>query len=368
MFATTKSIPGSRASVTPSETPDREALSRLNAVRFIVVLLIGIGYASTMAKGPQANEWLFFLGYNPSLYGLQVLFFISGWLALRSLSRGRTIRQFVASRARRILPLAALYTLAVVTILYPLVCDHDAPVVKSSADLVLYFIKTVTLIAPGQPMPGALDQALYACILQGAIWSLRWGAIAYIGLLTLWVVGLRGRYIFAALAIITAIFHVCLGWWIDQSGQELFPALAIGARFGFAFLMGVAAYSWRDRLPKTGRGWGLIAAVMLGAAMTHYYGFRWSYTIEIMAASSWCALALALMHSRLTALQNWPDLIVPLYLGVWPTAQVILWAVPDVSVPALVSASVGTALALALLVRGGITLISRPVHRRIQTA
>ena len=59
-----------------TESNDKGFLSRLNAVRLIVVTLIAIGYASTMSIGPGSVEWLNTFGYDPSLYGLQVLFFL----------------------------------------------------------------------------------------------------------------------------------------------------------------------------------------------------------------------------------------------------------------------------------------------------
>jgi peptidoglycan/LPS O-acetylase OafA/YrhL len=348
----------------PQVSPaDASVLARINAVRLIIVGFIGLGYASTMAVGPQSKEWLNTFGYDPSLFGLQVLFFLSGWLAWRSLSQGRSPAAFILSRAKRVLPWLALYTLIIVALVYPLLCDPDAPIVKNAAALSLYFLKTVTLVQPGQPMPGALDNALYACLLQGAIWSLRWGAIAYIGLLSAYMLGLRHRLWYLAFFVIAVCAHIAVNAWTDQSGSAHLIPIIPGLRLAFPFLLGIAAYGWKDRLPTDPRGWLLISAMTLGGAAVHYYGFRWSYTIEILAMTGWCGLAMALLHSQLRWLKNWPNLVLPLFLGVWPTAQVLLAIFPTITVPMLVVASLTTALALAAFFWS----LKRLVHRRIQT-
>lgn len=347
---------------------DAHVLARLNAVRLMVVGFIGVGYASTMSVGPQAREWLNTFGYDPSLFGMQVLFFLSGWLAWRSLSMGRSPLAFIRSRATRTLPWLAFYTVIVAAILYPALCDPAAPNVKDVGALILYVVKTVTLIDPGQPMLGALDNALYACLLQGAVWSLRWGAIAFAGLLVAYAIGIRHRYLYLALFVVTICAHIAVNAWTDQTGSDsLFPIIP-GLRLAFPFLLGIAAYQWKDRLPTHAFGWVLIAVAALGGASLHYYGLQWSYVIEIMAMIGWSALTMALLHSRPRWLTNWPNLVLPFLLGVWPTTQVILIAFPDITVPALISASVGTAFALAVVFVGLKRVAVRTVHRRIQAA
>lgn len=347
---------------------DVAVLVRLNAVRLIIVGFIGLGYASTMAVGPHSKEWLNTFGYDPSLFGLQVLFFLSGWLAWRSLSQGRSAKAFILSRAKRTLPWLALYTLIVVVVLYPLLCDPYASITKSTGQRALYFLETASLINPGQPMPGALDNALYACLLQGAIWSLRWGAVAFIGLLVAYKIGLRHRLWYMSVFAITVCAHIGVNAWSDQTGSDLLFPIIPGLRLAFPFLLGIAAYQWKNRLPKHALGWLVISMIALGGASLHYYGLRWSYVIEIMSMTGWCALAMALLHSQFRALENWPNLVLPFFLGVWPTAQVLLATFPTIAVPILVGASLIIALALAALFVSLKRLAIRPVHRRVQPA
>ena len=351
-----------------TESNDKGFLSRLNAVRLIVVTLIAIGYASTMSIGPGSVEWLNTFGYDPSLYGLQVLFFLSGWLAWRRLSLGRSVQSFVHNRALRILPWVALYTAIVVAGLYPVLCDHDAPLTKGITDLFLYFVKTVTLIQPGEPMPGALDSALYACSLQGTIWTLRWGALAYIAILVLHSLRLRQNSLYLIALIGMIIGHIAVNSWTDMTEAETLQPLIPGLRLGMAFLLGIVVRQNMHHLPKTLRGWLIIAFSLIGLAAAHYYCFPWSYGIELIATAGWCALAMALLYSKSNLLSDWTDIILPVYLGIWPITQVWLYAVPDIDVPQLIILALATTFAVAIAFRGLASLLLRPIHRRVQTA
>jgi len=359
----------SSTTVTDPESGPAETaiLARLNAVRLIVVVFIALGYASTMAVGPSSQEWLNSFGYDPSLFGLQVLFFISGWLAWRSLSRGRSAREFIRSRARHVLPWLALYTAIVAAILYPLLRDNSAETTLGAFGLIGYFLTTTTLIQPGQAMPGALDGALYPGLLQGAIWSLRWGGIAYAALLIAALVGLRRRMWYAAALVIVLGAHVGVNMWTDQTGSAQLTKIIPGLRLAVPFLLGICAYGWRERLPRTSAGWFILSILALAATVIHYYGFGWSYAIEIMAMTGWCALAMSLLHSRTPILRNWPRLALTLFLGAWPMAQLLLALFPAISVAALVGATLICAFGLAVaLVSLGRIIRTRHVHRRIQ--
>ena len=95
-------------------------MPRMNAVRALVVLVIAFGYASTMPLGPGNREYLAFLGVDPSWVGIQVLFFLSGYLALKSVRRHGSAIKYLTSRIARNIPLLALFTLIAVLVIYPM--------------------------------------------------------------------------------------------------------------------------------------------------------------------------------------------------------------------------------------------------------
>ena len=330
--------------------------------------LIAIGYASTMPIGPGSREWLNLFGYDPSLYGLQVLFFLSGYLAWRSLSQGRTGLAFFRNRAIRNWPWVIGYTALVVVLLYPVMCDHDARNVMTIPELLIYFLKTVTLIQPGTQLHGALDNALYACLLQGTIWTFRWGVVAYILLNLLYALRIRKPALYGLGLIALILAHVALNSWTDKTGSDAFASILPGVRLGIAFCFGIVVRQMMHRLPRKARGWALLSVGMLGLAALNYYGFRWTYGIELFATAGWCALAMALLHGSNTLLTDWIDIVVPTYLGIWPITQAWLAAMPTLSVSQLVTLSVGTTVLVALFFRVLGRVLWRFVHRRIQTA
>ncbi|MGB6231133.1 MAG: hypothetical protein WBF53_13515 [Litorimonas sp.] len=348
------------------DRPDA-ALAALNAVRLIVVLFIGMGYASTMAKGPGTPEWLALFGFDPSYLGLQILFFLSGYLAWRSLAHHGSPVRMLRSRARRNLPWVALYTLLVTAVLYPLLCNHDAPMVKGTADLALYFIRTATLIDPGTPMPGALDDALYACLLQGAIWSLRIGALAFIGLALIWAVGLRSRHWTAILCGTSLTAFVATSVLVDRMEMAQFVTAKSMLSFAWPFLLGAALFSYRESLPRSGWAWGLIAAILIGLATLHWSQLPWSYAVSVLVTGGLCALATALLFARPAILCHWPNLALPVFLGVWPTTQSVLHLWSGLSTPALVFLSLAVTFGLAIAFKAAASVVlAKPVHRRVQ--
>ena len=147
-------------------------------------------------------EWGRHWGYDPSWYGIQLLFILSGFLAARSMARGRTVTAFLRSRARSVWPALIAVTALSVCFIYPVMCTTDAAARMSVPDLAGYFLKTIFLIEPGARMPGLLDDAKYMCLLQGTIWTLRIGLILHIGFLLGWAARIfQNKNIVLALSI-----------------------------------------------------------------------------------------------------------------------------------------------------------------------
>jgi len=114
--------------ISTSQTLD--FMPKLNALRVIIVLMIALGYASTMPLGPvdasgaHNAEWFSHLGYDPSWIGISLLFFFSGFLAKRSLDRHGSPAKYLESRFLRNAPLLVFITMIVVLVIFPIFGDH----------------------------------------------------------------------------------------------------------------------------------------------------------------------------------------------------------------------------------------------------
>lgn len=333
-------------------------LIRLNAVRTIIVLIIAIGYASTMSPFSGQYEVLRHLGYDPSWFGLQILFCLSGYLAVRSLTRHGSSLRYLTSRVLRNSPLLVAYTLAAVAIIYPLFCQTDASTPQEIAKLTRYFFLTVLCIDPGAQLPGLLDDAKYMCLIQGAIWTFRWGALAHIAMAIGWRLNiLKSKHILLALAIFSTIFYGAVGYVAAKNGLEsTFPAFA-GIRLGYAFLAGAALYGWQDKLPKTPLGKGALLVGLISLAAFQYSYLPWTPAIEICGTFFWTYLAIVIIQTplRVTAwMNNWPNIVLGLYLGNWGVSQTLILMYPKLHGWPLIGCSLIATTLIAVLTHAAI--------------
>ncbi len=345
-------------------------LPRLNAVRLLVVMAIAFGYASTMPIGPHAMETGAHLGYEPSWIGIQILFLLSGGLAYRSLSAGRKGLAYLSSRIWRVLPLLLAVTLTTVLLLYPVFGKSLATPSETTAELLKYMFYTVTCIDPGRPLPGLLDNALYTCLIQGAIWTLRWGLIIHIGvaLLGRFETLLKPRIILLASLLATMAYAVVYFLTIKMSIEALYTPL-IGLRLGHAFLLGMALWAYRNRLPRSAPARSLTLLAFGGFAAANYMFAPWTPFIEITLTLFWgyCAWLLATSTSpKLAFLSGWPHLALGLYLLNWPTAQILLHIYPDLGRDTLPMLSLPLSMVMTFLTYWALTgRINAWVSRRL---
>jgi len=314
---------------------DKGHLGWLGPVRMLVIALIAFGYASTMPRGPENPEYLNIFGYDPSWYGIQMIFMISGFLALRSLQRHGSALKLLASRIARNAPTVIVFTLLVIAVLFPL---FSAPLAAGETRLgqhVLYFLKVVLCIEPSIITPGLLDNALYMCVIQGGLWTFRWGLIAFFATAVLWAVGgLRNSRLLAILTLgVTLVYAALVVYAVANpqlSDNSILQAVVIGLRLGWAYLAGMCLYAYRHRLPRS----LVIPAGLLVIAAMQFYFLRWTPFIEISATMGFGHLVFLGMTSRKpvpTVLRRMPDLSLGLYVYNWPAAQITLLLLPSLT-------------------------------------
>ncbi len=323
-------------------------LSQLNAVRLLTILIMGMGYASTMPRGPGNMEWGHIWGHDPSWFAIQIMFFLSGLMAMRSLSEGRRGWTFLKSRIRRVIPLLGLYTAAVILIIYPALCSPEARSISAAPKLAKYFFETVFLIKPSQPLPGLMDDAKYMCLAQGAIWTLRWGAVLYIGTAIFGSIRiLRNKHVLLAAAVLSILLYgVTQNIAVKASVTSLEPFLA-PLRLGYIYVCGMAAYAWRHHLPKHNILQSAILASLATLATVNFLFLPWTPAIEILATALFCYLATLGLQKSAAILKDWANLVLATFLGVWPLAQIFTLAFPNMSVGMVIISTLTVSLALA---------------------
>ncbi len=325
-------------------------LHKLNAVRIFIVLMIALGYASTMPIGPGETEKLAHLGYDPSWIGISLLFFISGIMAMRSLNRHGSIKKYLISRAGRNLPLLAFVTLISVLVIYPLFGVSSDSLGDTVKKLGVYFLGTVSCLRPGEPLPGLLDDAKYMCLIQGAIWTLKWGLIAHIAASLGHFFGFFKNKRLTLFITLSAIFcHFTMQYYYVNGG-DVPDNLMLAARLGWPFLAGMSVFAWRDKLPKSVRTNMAITIAFFATAVIWFSFLQWSPVIEILLTCAWSWMAftiLSLKTDQMKMLNNWPALALAIYLLNWPVSQMLLLALPEITSWQLIALSLPVTLILS---------------------
>jgi len=333
-------------------------LSRLNAVRIIVVLIFAVGVSSTMPLGPGHAEFFNHFGYDPSWFAIQVLFFLSGLLAYRSLATHGSAVQYFRSRFLRNWPLLAAYSLAAASVIYPVFCETDESPAQMAPKLTVYFLKTVSFIDPGARLPGLLDEAQYNCLIQGSIWTLRWGALAHICMVAGWKLGpLRSRYLMLLAAVMLTLAYWALSYFNFLNKADALQPIQSGLRLGYIFVIGACIWAWKGTLPQNGKFQAMTIMALLASIFGAYYGLPWTPAIEILTTLLWSYIALIVIfnNSQLTRwMRNWPNIVFGLYLGIWPISQILVLKFPGLSGWTLVSAAIAITTALAFITKAAI--------------
>jgi len=308
-------------------------------VQVLVVTLVAVGHISTLPQGPGNPEFLHHFGYDPSWLGVNVLFILAGFMAMRSLARETGGLKVLISRIVRIFPYLAAYALLIVLLVYPILGKPAGSVADLFRHLGLYAIDVLACIDPGRKLPGLLDNSKYQCVIQGAIWTFRWGIIAYVGITITAKLGLlESRWKVLALAVAAVCGYVGI-FSIQVWGAFPIPdSIQPAARLGAMFAIGMAIFTYRETLFR--RHW-LIPA-LLSAALIQYFLLPWTPLIEVFASVFWALTAFALMQTRWAerlSPNKKQGLAIALYIFHWPIAQLILLSWPQTTPFGLIAIS-----------------------------
>lgn len=303
-------------------------LEWLPLVRMLVVSFIIFGYASTMPRGPDKAEYLRLFGYDPSWYGITLLFMISGFLAARSLQRDNSAFKFLISRTIRNVPTLIVFALLVIFVLFPVFGEGNA---QSPIQHLRYFFNVVSCVNPGALTPGLLDDALYMCAIHGGLWTFRWGAIAYLGTAIMWRIGLfkSNRILLFFCAALIALFCALASYNVAKPSTALEGAQT-ALHLAWPYIAGMCAYRYQNKIPRL----IMIPAAFIFVAGIHYLVLPWTPYIEVLMDIGLGLLVFQAITNPASCpgwLRKLPDLSLGLYVFNWPVLQITLLLLPGLS-------------------------------------
>lgn len=205
-------------------------------MRLVLSLAVVLWHSLYVARGPAANgSWARFV----FVLVLPMFFGLSGFLVSGSLSRVRTLREFLILRAIRIVPALAVEVTLSACVIGGLLTTLPAALYYGDLGFWSYFRNIygdIHFILPGVFKSNPVD------IVNNSLWTIPFELECYAALAALWLVGLIRRP-WIVLAIIVA-----LQLWYLSKGSIQYGVKLPGRVLVIAFLAGVALYLYRRRV------------------------------------------------------------------------------------------------------------------------
>lgn len=250
---------------------------------------------------------------------LPCFFALSGYLVSGSLIRSRTVHEFVALRAMRIVPALAVETVLSMVIIGSLFTTLSLGAFYSHPQTHAYLFNIVGYVH--FKLPGVFtDLPINAVNLS--LWTVPFELECYLLIVILWVT----RIIRSPLALLLAAIglQIAIPAFDLYRGVEMDATRPVAARvLVLAFLYGVLLYNFRDRLRLN----GLLLIVSLAACLVCLRFVSLSYFVALPAA--YVTIYLGLLNLPKVPVVMDGDYSYGIYLYSFPIQQAITQLLPD---------------------------------------
>ncbi len=311
-------------------------------LRFLFAYMVLIGHAFVVVRGGSAYEPHIFYQFTMSYIAVNLFFIASGFLVTASMLYRKNMANFLSARILRIFPALIAHVFVILLVFGPLTTTLPLWEYLTHPDTLKQPLSVLTFGDTDMALPGIVPNNSEH-IASGALWTLRYEVLAYIGTLLAFTLGLmRARWMLAGQFI---LFAVALPVALYSGLYDQLPATAQSLlRFGMCYGLGACIYAYRERINF--RAW--LVPVFFGiAALAHNSViFEVLLTLAIGYGLFWAAYV---KFPRLNFLQSGTDLSYGIYIYHWAVLQGFkhFWA--DISVWQLILISTPVTIALAAL-------------------
>ncbi|MGQ7793838.1 acyltransferase family protein [Faunimonas sp. B44] len=350
----------------PYLDPDRNAF---NLVRLAAALCVIVSHAFVIVGGRGTAQPLALLTpFTLGQHAVNVFFVISGLTVAASLDRTPDVLRFIAHRCLRIFPALLAFGLVFAFAIGPFVTGSDLATYFGSADTLGYPFAVPVLLSHAPGPEGVFLTTPLAGAVNVPLWTIEYELLAYAGLATLFALGLlrNGRVLVGLIALCAAAL---VGVKAAPDILRMWSGALHPPLFGLTFLLGVAAYRWRDRVVLS--PWLLalllVAAVALGGTAVG--------PVAYVALAAYGALYLGTLP--MGALARWTrrtDISYGTYIYGWPVQQTLVvifpgWGLVPLMCAALAAAPLAGFLSWSLVERRALALKKRlPAFRTAAAA
>lgn len=300
-------------------------------LRLIFASLVVIGHACVIVLGATELEPRLLYHYTYSYIAVNMFFIASGFLVTKSMLYRKDSASFISARALRIYPALIIHVLFVMLLIGPFVTNLPLKQFFSDPDWYLQPLMVLSFKETNMVMPGIFSTNTEQ-LGSGALWTLRYEVLAYIGTWLLFLIGgLRRKWMIGAQFILP-----CMAWMIGhQYGVfDRLPATfeSLG-RFGIAYGLGAALYAYREDISFN---IFLIPAFLIATWFVR--GNTPILEIFMNLALAWIVMFAAYMRApKLEWMQKLPDISYGIYIYHWAILQSLFYFFPNIkTIPLIV--------------------------------
>lgn len=333
----------------------------LTLVRILAAATVVLSHATVLHGGVEAADWAQRVSpFSFAAHAVNVFFVLSGLLVTASLERDPSPDAYVAKRVARIVPGLVVASLVVALVVGPAVTTLPLDSYFGSWRTWAYPVLAGIFLRAPASLPGVFDALPAAGMVNEPIWTLKYEVLCYALLPALIAAGvLRSRAVMLGAIAAALVLYAGTTARVETHGIWTMPALL--GRFIPAFLLGVALYGTRDRVPLSPAAAGLALAGAVALNGTPFAILAW------IMACGYGALVLADLttRGRGAALGRWTrrnDVSYGIYIYGWPIGQALMVGIGDLSLPALALLNLGLAIAAGALSWHG---IEAPISRLV---
>ena len=306
-------------------------------LRLIFALMVVVGHAYAIALRDIGAEPNIFFEYKPSYLAVNLFFIASGFLVTKSMLYRGDMPEYASARSLRIYPALIAHVLFVMFIMGPFVTNLPLREFFTDPQFWTQPFQVLSFYETNMILPGALETNDEP-IGSGALWTLRYEILAYIGTAAAFSLGLmKKKWMLAAqfvgFALLWPVFHM-------TGLYEKIPAtLQAVLRFGLCYGLGAAIYAYKDKLT-----FNILGIPLLGLTTALFHGtvmFELMLTVWLGYIVFWAAYV---KIPALNRFQSMSDVSYGIYIYHWCILQWLFYAMPNLGVLEL------TAMALPITI------------------
>jgi len=316
-------------------------------VRLLFALMVLVGHAFVVTLGHSSAEPAIFFHYRPSYLAVNLFFIASGFLVTKSMLYRGDLVEYSAARGLRIFPALFIHVLFVMFAIGPFVTNQPLGQFLTDPQFWSQPFKVLSFVETDMVLPGAFATNSEQ-IGSGALWTLRYEVLAYIGTAIAFALGLlKHKWMLIAQFLIFV-----LAWPIAHltgAFDQMPGTIQSILRFGLAYGLGAAVYALQDKLSFHLLGvfvLGLVAALFSGTVM-----FEIITTIWLGYIVFWMAYV---KIPALNGLKKLSDTSYGIYIYHWVILQTVFYFIPGINAWALMAVTLPITVLIAWLSWHGI--------------